>query len=161
MPDYGGSSKKLNGFNNGRDRTDGIGGNPPFYEMKIGPAKVKIKCTNCDGTGTTSHEANSPYERECKRCENGYIYKEVEEMNEYGYHKKKIEKGKLGEYSKIKEEFEELSDAVEQKNKILILCELSDLIGSIEEYAKSFGMSLDDIKQFSDLTKKAFKDGIR
>ena len=108
----------LNGFNNGRDTTDGVGGKPPFYDMKIGPA-------------------------------------------EYGYHKKKIAKGKIGEYSKIKEEFEELTDAVEQKNKILILCELSDLIGSIEEYAKSFGMTLNDIKEFSDLTKKAFKDGSR
>ena len=32
-----------------------------------------------------------------------------------GYHKIKINKGKLGEYSKIKEEFEELTDAYIQK----------------------------------------------
>lgn len=78
-----------------------------------------------------------------------------------GYHKREIEKGILGEFSKIKEEFEELSDAIEQDNKILILCELSDMIGAIEEYVKKFNIELKDIKDFSDLTKSAFTDGKR
>ena len=34
-----------------------------------------------------------------------------------GYHLRKIEKGTLGEFSKIKEEFEELEDANKQSNK--------------------------------------------
>ncbi len=35
-----------------------------------------------------------------------------------GYHKKEIKKGVLGEYSKIKEEFKELTDAVDQGDKV-------------------------------------------
>lgn len=78
-----------------------------------------------------------------------------------GYHKRKISKGEIGEYSKVKEEFEELTDAFEQNNSVLIICELTDLIGAIEEYAKKFNLSLGDLKRFSDLTKSAFKDGKR
>lgn len=77
------------------------------------------------------------------------------------YHKVHIAKGIIGEYSKIKEEFEELTDAVGQKNKILIICELSDLVGAIEEYAKQFDISMSDLKDFSDLTKSAFREGKR
>ena len=49
-----------------------------------------------------------------------------------GYHKKEIKKGTLGKFSKIREEFEELEDAHNQDVKILIFCELTDLIGAIE-----------------------------
>jgi len=78
-----------------------------------------------------------------------------------GYHNREIEKGVIGEYSKIKEEFDELTDAVEQDNKVLILCELTDLIGSIEEYSKKFNISLEDLIKMSNSTKKAFKEGKR
>jgi hypothetical protein len=74
-----------------------------------------------------------------------------------GYHKKEIEKGVFGEFSKIKEEFDELTDAYEQKDKILQLVELGDLIGAIEEYSlKHFNITLDDIISFSNKTKSAF-----
>lgn len=76
-----------------------------------------------------------------------------------GYHKKEIRKGILGEFSKIQEEFEELTDAVEQKDKVLQICELTDLIGAIEIFSEmKFGLSLDDLKKFSDKTKSAFKE---
>lgn len=78
-----------------------------------------------------------------------------------GYHKKEIERGVLGEFSKIKEEFQELEDAVEQKDSILTLCELSDMVGAIEEYLKRWNMNLDTLKNFSDKTKSAFKEGKR
>lgn len=79
-----------------------------------------------------------------------------------GYHKKEIKKGTLGEFSKIIEEFEELSDAFEQNDKILQLCELSDIIGAIESYAISkFNISLDDLIEFSNKTKLSFKEGKR
>lgn len=78
-----------------------------------------------------------------------------------GYHNVKIEKGAIGEYSKIKEEFDELTDAVQQDCKGLIICELCDLVGAIEEYAKKYNLKIEDLKQFSDLTKRAFKDGSR
>lgn len=78
-----------------------------------------------------------------------------------GYHLSEIEKGELGEFSKIKEEFLELEDANIQNDSILILCELSDLIGSIEEYIKKWNLNIEDLKKFSDKTKKSFKDGTR
>lgn len=78
-----------------------------------------------------------------------------------GYHTKMISKGVLGEFSKIKEEFQELEDAILQDNKPLIICEISDLIGAIEEYCKKFNLTLEDMIKFSNLTKKAFKDGTR
>lgn len=78
-----------------------------------------------------------------------------------GYHIKDIEKGVLGEFSKIKEEFEELEDAVSQGDSILTLCELSDMIGAIEEYLKRWNMNINTLKSFSDKTKSAFKENKR
>lgn len=76
-----------------------------------------------------------------------------------GYHKKEIKKGILGDFSKIKEEFEELEDGFEQSDKILQICELTDLIGAIESYSeKNFNLSLEDLKKFSDKTKSAFRE---
>jgi len=54
-----------------------------------------------------------------------------------GYHKAIITKGEIGEYSKVKEEFEELTDAYEQDDKILQIIEVTDLIGAIEEFSIS------------------------
>ena len=79
-----------------------------------------------------------------------------------GYHKKEIRKGIFGEFSKIQEEFDELSDAYEQQDKILQLCEICDLIGAIEEYTnKKFNITLEDLISFSNKTKTAFKENKR
>jgi phosphoribosyl-ATP pyrophosphohydrolase len=79
-----------------------------------------------------------------------------------GYHKTEITKGILGEFSKINEEFEELTDANNQDNKVLIICELCDLIGAIEAYStQNFNLSLDDLIKMKDATKSAFQDGKR
>jgi hypothetical protein len=79
-----------------------------------------------------------------------------------GYHRRIIKKGEIGKFSKIEEEFNELKDGIEQENKILQIVELSDLVGAIEEFAiEEFGLTLDDVIQFSNLTKQAFKDGSR
>lgn len=77
------------------------------------------------------------------------------------YHKNKITKGVLGEFSKIQEEFEELKDAYEQNDNILMLCELSDLLGAIEFYVKKYNLTIEDLKTFSDKTKSSFIEGIR
>jgi NTP pyrophosphatase (non-canonical NTP hydrolase) len=82
-------------------------------------------------------------------------------IDNFGYHTKEIQKGVLGEFSKIKEEFEELEDAVKQDNDILILCELSDIIGAIEAYSNKHNISLEKLIQFSNSTKKAFENGKR
>lgn len=78
-----------------------------------------------------------------------------------GYHKKEIPKGVIGEFSKIEEEFLEAKDAFEQGDTILLLCELTDLIGAIEEKAKRHNFTLQDLIEFSNKTKSAFKDGSR
>ena len=78
-----------------------------------------------------------------------------------GYHQVDIQKGVLGEFSKITEEYNEAFDGWMQGNDILILCELSDMIGAIEEYINRYNLTIENLKEFSDLTKSAFKDGKR
>ena len=78
-----------------------------------------------------------------------------------GYHKVEIKKGKLGEFSKIKEEFEELQDAVGQNDSILTLCEMADLFGAMEAYIRRWNLTMGDLNKFSDKTKEAFKEGKR
>jgi NTP pyrophosphatase (non-canonical NTP hydrolase) len=77
------------------------------------------------------------------------------------YHKIEIEKGTLGEFSKIKEEFQELEDAVSQNHPVLEICELCDLIGAIEMYANKFNLSLKDLIKMKESNKNAFLSGKR
>lgn len=79
-----------------------------------------------------------------------------------GYHKVNIEKGVLGEYSKIIEEINELEDAASQNAKVLVICELCDLIGAIEAFAeKQFNLTLDDLIKMKEMTKESFMEGKR
>lgn len=80
-----------------------------------------------------------------------------------GYHVTDIKKGVLGSSSKIQEELDELIDAESQKNKILALNELSDIIGAIDAYlSQNFSeISLDDLIKMSNATKSAFSSGVR
>lgn len=79
-----------------------------------------------------------------------------------GYHKFNIQKGVLGEYSKITEEIQELEDAKLQDANVLVICELCDLIGAIEAYAeKQFNLSLDDLIKMKEMTKQSFQEGKR
>lgn len=57
-----------------------------------------------------------------------------------GYHIRKINKGVLGEISKIQEEYEEVLDSIEQSSIIMELVELSDLYGAFEAYLEKYGM---------------------
>ena len=78
------------------------------------------------------------------------------------YHTREIKKGTVGEFSKIKEEFEELEDAHLQGDKVLQICELTDLVGAIELYAMNiFNLTIDDLVKFSDKTQQSFKEGKR
>lgn len=77
------------------------------------------------------------------------------------YHKRVIEKGVLGEPSKIKEEFEEFMDCVDQDNTLMGLFELSDMIGAIESYVKKYNLTLDDIIKMKNATANAFESGRR
>lgn len=83
-------------------------------------------------------------------------------MNEFGYHTKEIKKGELGQFSKIEEEFEELKDAYEQDDPIMMLCECSDLIGAIKHFVNNLAnVSLEDLIKFNEKTENAFKLGKR
>lgn len=79
-----------------------------------------------------------------------------------GYHIKEIEKGVLGNFSKIIEEYEELLDAYKQDNAILELCELCDLMGAIEAYISlNYNLELKDLIKMMNATKEAFQEGHR
>lgn len=80
-----------------------------------------------------------------------------------GYHITPIEKGELGEISKIQEEVDELCDAHEQQSKIMELVELSDLVGAIRLYLGRHhpGTTLQDLIIMADITARAFANGRR
>lgn len=78
-----------------------------------------------------------------------------------GYHLTEITKGVLGELSKIQEELDELKDAENQNSKVMIGCELSDLYGAIEAYAEKYNLSMNDLANMSEITKRAFAQGER
>lgn len=80
-----------------------------------------------------------------------------------GYHLTKIEKGIIGESSKILEEVYELIDAEKQSVKIMQLVELSDLVGAISLYMENNfpGMTFEDLQKMSEVTQRAFRNGRR
>lgn len=80
-----------------------------------------------------------------------------------GYHIRDIPRGLYGKISKIEEELLELKDAEEQGVRIMMLCELSDLIGAIRGYLDLHfpGMSIKDLEEMADATQRAFHDGTR
>lgn len=80
-----------------------------------------------------------------------------------GYHLKEIAKGKLGELSKIEEELREAEDAEDQDCKVMVLVELSDMLGAIEAYLEKHfpDFRLEDLKKMSDITRRAFRTGAR
>lgn len=80
-----------------------------------------------------------------------------------GYHSRPIEKGVLGEPSKIKEECDELLDACSQGSRVMALVELSDMVGAINAYLEKHhpGTTIDDLLIFSHITERAFRNGRR
>lgn len=79
------------------------------------------------------------------------------------YHLREIPKGEIGELSKVMEECNEALDAEEQGCSVMVLVELSDMIGAIELYLKKYhpSISLDDLKTMSNITQRAFNSGHR
>jgi len=80
-----------------------------------------------------------------------------------GYHLSEIQKGELGEPSKILEECQEFADAIEQESNVMALTELSDLVGAIRAYLNKYhpSISIGDLVHMSDITKRAFENGRR
>lgn len=58
-----------------------------------------------------------------------------------GYHVTPIPKGELGELSKIREEAAEAWDAYCQDARLMMLVELSDLVGAIEAFRQARGIA--------------------
>ncbi len=85
----------------------------------------------------------------------------MKKVQQPGYHLTTIPKGILGEISTLEEELLELKDAEQQQSKIMMLVELADLYGAIEEYVKKQHLTMKDLKKFSQITKRAFKNGRR
>lgn len=81
-----------------------------------------------------------------------------------GYHLTRIQKGTLGEISKVQEELSEIIDALNQDNKVMALIELSDLIGAIKAFIiKNYNNSItiQDLERMADATKRSFESGER
>jgi phosphoribosyl-ATP pyrophosphohydrolase len=80
-----------------------------------------------------------------------------------GYHLSDIPKGVYGEASKIVEEALEAADADKQGVKVMVLVELSDLVGCIIAYLKNKHpeTSIQDLIQMADVTRRAFASGHR
>lgn len=79
-----------------------------------------------------------------------------------GYHLREIKRGEFGEVSKITEEYDEFIESLEQKNPVMALVELSDLIGAIEGYTlRHHKITLDDLLALKNATKRAFESGHR
>lgn len=79
------------------------------------------------------------------------------------YHIKEIEKGEVGKLSKIYEEIEEVKDADNQNCNVMVILELSDVIGAIECYLEKEhpSITLKDLIKMKDITKRAFQSGSR
>lgn len=81
-----------------------------------------------------------------------------------GYHLSSIPKGVLGEWSKVAEEFAECIDAINQKNKVMALVEISDLLGAIDAYVRKQHkdtITLSDVLKMTEATQRAFLNGDR
>ena len=77
------------------------------------------------------------------------------------YHLTEIPRGVYGEFSKIEEEFLEAKDAIDQENPVMVLQELSDMLGAIEAYTAKYNITLIDLIIMKDATKRAFESGHR
>lgn len=80
-----------------------------------------------------------------------------------GYHLSPIPKGTYGNLDKIYEEIDELKDAEKQDNCLMVLMELSDVIGAIRGFLEQNypQISLTDLIVMADATRRAFLTGTR
>lgn len=80
-----------------------------------------------------------------------------------GYHTRDIQKGVLGEPSKIREELEEFEDALAQGNPVMALLELSDMIGAVQRFLEKQhpSVTLEHLLIMAGTTRRAFESGGR
>lgn len=152
-------SKKSNDFFNGfEDLFSEVG--KIFTNMDLSdletifsgkPKETPKKETSIDNFSKTKEQVNNKPTKD-----------ETPTVNKNGYHTYDIPKGKPFTFEKIKEEFLELEDAVKQGDRVMTICELSDLILAIKQYAETeLHVSLGDLIRFSQKTENSFKSGHR
>lgn len=73
----------------------------------------------------------------------------------------KIHKHSAESPYKVQEEFLEYIDALATGNKVMAVQELSDLYGCLENEVLKLGMTVEDLKVMSDVTKRVFNTGVR
>lgn len=80
-----------------------------------------------------------------------------------GYHFNDIKRGVFGQPSKIREELEEFEDALLQKNPVMAIQELSDIVGAIEGWLDENHptIHLEHLIEMAHATRRAFQDGTR
>lgn len=80
-----------------------------------------------------------------------------------GYHTTDIPKGAVGELSKVREELLEAMDAEAQGCRLMVLVELSDMLGAVRLYMEKYhpGYTMDDLLKMSDITRRVFENGHR
>ena len=86
-----------------------------------------------------------------------------ERLENPGYSERSIDKGVVGEASKILEELLELVEAEEQGVTIMALVELSDMYGAIVAYLEKHhpSITMADLAAMSKVTRRAFRSGRR
>lgn len=67
------------------------------------------------------------------------------------FHKTEITRGVYGELSKVQEELDEAVDAEAQGQDLMLLVELSDIVGAVAGVASKYGMSIEQLVTFSKL----------
>lgn len=72
-------------------------------------------------------------------------------MHKSPFHQVAIEKGEYGKLSKIKEELDEAIDAQNQGNDLMLLIELSDIVGAVEGVSKQYGFTIEQLLTFARL----------
>ncbi len=87
----------------------------------------------------------------------------LEKVENPGYHTHTIPKGEVGELSKVYEELLEAYDAEHQNVNVMVLVELSDLLGAVQSYLERHhsGVTVQDLLDMSVVTKRAFLSGRR
>jgi hypothetical protein len=77
------------------------------------------------------------------------------------FHKREIKKGVYGDLSKIQEELDEAYDSEEQGQDLMLLIELSDIVGACAGVAKKYGLSLDQLVTFAKLRSEVAENELR
>jgi hypothetical protein len=78
-----------------------------------------------------------------------------------GFHVSKIKKGVYGELSKIQEELDEAVDASLRGHDLMLIIELSDIIGAVEGVSLKYGFTVEQLLKFARLRTEVIKNELR